>query len=425
MFPGGPNETPVLPCHLFVRTPRRATVKRWHIPTVLVLIVLALAAGAVVWVANTRGGTDETGRSRDRSQAVAAVEVARVETGSIRDERLFTGTLEASARFVVAAKVGGLVERMPADLGDRVERGSVVAEIDDSELVQAVAQAQAEVAVRQAELARARSDQALAQREFDRSGQLRERGIAAEAALDEVNARLESTKASVQLAVAQVSRAQAALELAEIAARYAFVRAEWSNGAEYGSVSERYQDVGNTVSPGDAMVAVVKLDPLKAVIFVTERDYAGLSIGQRAALFTDAMPDQPFEAVIERIAPVFRESSRQAQIELRVNNPDQVLKPGMFARVRVVVREEPQAIKLPVAALTRRDGGQVVFVLSEDRQTVRMEAVQIGITQGESVQVLSPPLSGEVVILGQQFLNDGSRVRVVDANGSLSQGGSR
>lgn len=400
-------------------------MKRWHIPTVLVLVVLSSAAAAVVWVVNTRDTSDAPGATGTRTQAVAAVEVARIDTGPLRDERLFTGTLEASARFIVAAKVGGLVERMPVDLGDRVKRGSVVAEIDDSELVQAVAQAQAEVAVREAELARAKSDQALAQREFDRSGQLRERGIAAEAALDEVNARLESTKASVQLAAAQVSRAQAALELARISAGYTLVRAEWSNGAELGSVSERYQDVGNTVSPGDAILAVVKLDPLKAVIFVTERDYAGLSIGQRATLITDALPDQPFEAVIERIAPVFRESSRQAQIELRVDNPEEVLKPGMFARVRVVVRQELDALKLPVAALTRRDGGQVVFVLNEDRQTVHMQPVEIGITQGEIVQVISPPLSGEVVILGQQFLNDGSRVRVVEATGPSLQGVAR
>lgn len=385
---------------------------RRHLPIVAVLLLLAVAAGMVAVVAWRGGFAGGAGRVGEAAEAVATVEVALVERGTVRGVRFLTGTVEASARFVVGAKVRGLLRRVSLDIGDQVEREQVVAEIDDAEFVQAVAQAQADLAVRSAELIRARSDLDLARREFERSEQLRARGIAAEAALDEVAARLQSTTAAVTLAEAQVSRAEAALELARIELGYTLVRASWSDGAEEGVIAERFQDAGNSVQPGDGIVSVVKLNPLKVVIFVTERDYAGLSIGQRATVTTDAVPGREFEAAVERVAPQFREASRQARVELVVDNPDLALRPGLFVRVRIVMREVDDAIHVPLAAVARRDGRPVVFLVSEETTSVRMVPVTTGIEDGDRLQIIDPPLAGRVVTLGHQLLSDGTRIRV-------------
>jgi RND family efflux transporter MFP subunit len=245
-------------------------------------------------------------------------------------------------------------------------------------------------------------------------GQLRERGIAAEAQLDEIAARLRAAQASLQLAEAQVARARSSLELRRIELSYTQVRAEWSERAAFGSVAERYQDPGNTVQPNTPVISVVTLDPLKAVIFVTERDYAGLRPGQTATLTTDAAPGRTFEGVVDRVAPVFRENSRQARIELSVPNPDNLLRPGMFVRVRTVLSEQNAPAIIPLTALTRRNGHDVVFVLDEGSTTARMVRVTPGITEGDRVSIVEPPLSGRVVTLGQQLLADGSPVRVVE-----------
>jgi RND family efflux transporter MFP subunit len=384
-----------------------------HLPTILILMVVVGIAGMLGWFVLRSRSADPAARAPSERAAVA-VEVRPAASGVVRDVRLFTGTLESSARFTVAAKVGGLVQSVMVDLGDRIEQGQIIARIDDAELVQAVTQAEADLAVRRAELARARSDLSLAEREFERGEQLRERGIAAESQLDEISARLGSAQASLQLAEAQVSRAESALVLRRIELGYAQVTAAWSENAASGSVAERYQDPGNTVEANAPIISVVSLDPLKAVVTVTERDYSGLRIGQRAELTTDGAPGRAFEATILRIAPVFSQTSRQARIELSVPNPEGLLRPGMFARVRIVLAEVEAAGIVPLDALARREGRDVVFVL-EDAGVVRMVEVRRGITEGDRVQIVEPPIRGQVVTLGQQLLQDGSVVRVVES----------
>lgn len=386
-----------------------------HLPTILILTLVLGLSALVGWLA-WRGVRDGPGIQGDREPAPVAVEVAAVTSGTVRDVRVLTGTLEASSRFLVASKVGGLVQRMLVDLGDPVEPDQVVAWIDDAELRQAVMQAEADLGVREAELARARSDLALAEREFERGEQLRERGIAGVAQLDEIDARLRAAQSTVRLAEAQIASAQSALQLREIELSRARVRATWSDNGASGVVAERHQDPGNTVQANDPIISVVALDPIRAVVFVTERDYTRLRIGQQAAITTDATGATAFEGTIERIAPVFREASRQARIELRVPNPDGLMRPGLFARVRVVLAEEEAGTIVPIETLARRDGRDVVFMIDEDAETptVRMVEVRPGVIEGGRVALAEPALSGRVVTLGQQLLGDGSRVRVVE-----------
>ncbi len=385
-----------------------------HVSAIAVLGALLATAGAVAWVAVARTGGG-AGAGPGEMGAVA-VEAAPIESGVIRDIRRLSGTLEASAQFVVAAKVDGLLERVLVDLGDPVERGQVIAEIDGAEFQQSAAQSEAELSVRRAELTQAQSSLDLAQRDFDRSRALKDRGIASDAQLDQIAAGLESARAAVTLAEAQVKQAEASLALTNIRLGYTQVRASWQGGDEVAIVGERHQDAGNTVRNGDPIVSVVALDPLKAVVSVTERDYSGLRVGQEATLTTDALPGRTFEAHVERIAPVFRETSRQARVELLVENPDQALRPGMFARVTIVLSEERAETIAPLAAVTRRDGRDVVFIVSPEGDTVRMADIRLGVVEGDRAQILGEGLSGRVVTLGQQLLSDGSRVNVHDGN---------
>lgn len=160
-----------------------------------------------------------------------------------------------------------------------------------------------------------------------------------------------------------------------------------------------------------AVVSVVTLDPLKAIVFVTERDYAGLQAGQTATITTDSAPGESFEATIERISPVFLETSRQARVELRVPNPDGRLRPGMFARVRIVVRTEEPPTVVPLEAVVTRDGTDVVFALDDGDDTVRMVPVTVTITEGGLAGLAESGFGSRVVTLGQQLLDDGTTIR--------------
>jgi RND family efflux transporter MFP subunit len=129
-------------------------------------------------------------------------------------------------------------------------------------------------------------------------------------------------------------------------------------------------------------------------------------------LTTDAYPGEQFTGRIDRIAPVFRKSSRQARIEMTIDNPQHRLKPGMFIRTKVVLARVPEATIVPEQALTRRDDRTGVFIVSEDGQSVVWREVKVGIREGDRVQVEGQGLSGRIVTLGQQLVKDGSPITI-------------
>lgn len=335
--------------------------------------------------------------------------------GPIELKRTFSGTLEARAEFVVAPKVGGRVERLNVDISDRVERDQLVGELDNAEYIQEVAQAEANLAVARANLIEARNALEIANRELKRFTTLQNRGVASASQFDLVKADELAKQAQLEVAKAQLLKAQATLETAHIKLGYTRITAGWSGGGEHRVVSERYVDEGETVAANTALLRIVELDPITGVIFVAERDYARLESGQKILLTTDAFPGEEFSGQIERIAPVFKQATRQARVELKIDNADERLKPGMFIKGSVVLERREQAVVVPEQALVKRDDQTGVFTVSDDGRSVNWLKVGIGIRDGERVEIRNVEAEGRVVTLGQQLLHDGSAISIVSA----------
>jgi len=387
---------------------------------VLIAIVLLAVAGASAWFVFQEQLAPEK-KSKSRGARIVPVEVASIERGAIELRRSFTGTLEAAAEFVVAPKVSGRIEQLSVDLADTVTRGQVVARLDNDEYVQSVRQAEADLAVARANLAEAKSLLTLAERELQRIEDLRKRGMTSASQEDAAKADQLAKQAHVEVTQAQVARAEAQLQAARIRLSYTEVSAGWSGGNEQRVVAERYLDEGQTVSANAALLRIVELDPVTAVFFVTEQDYARLQPGQQVELSTDAYPDESFDGRIVRIAPVFRESTRQARVELRVANPELRLKPGMFVRATVVLEQVADATIVPEQALVKRDGQHGVFSVAEDGRSVAWRPVQVGIREGQRVQVSGADIGTQVVILGQQLLDDKSPISIAESRGGADQ----
>lgn len=399
---------------------------RWFVA----FIVIAAAVG-IGWSVVERLDAPE---KRRKARGPAAVSVTPIVQGTIAERRLFSGSLEAGARFVVSPKVAGRIERLAVDLGDTVSPGQTLVVLDDAEFAQAVVAARAELAVAEARLGEARSAVKIADRALERATTLRKRGVASETQFDEASAEQLAAAAAVEVARAQVQRSRAALEAARIRAGYTRVVARWPDrgpddgtGADAGAaddaddvrlVARRLVDAGETVSAGTPLLSIVDLDPLVAVISVTERDYAHLKTDQPVTLSTDAWPERRFTGRVKRIAPAFAESARQARVEIDVPNADGALRPGMFARVEITLRRLDDARVVPDAALTRRDGADGVFVVEGEPLVARWRPVRVGVREGDRVQIEGEGLSGRVVTLGQQLIDDGSPVVVPEGVGA-------
>jgi len=375
----------------------------------IVVIAAALVTG---WLSWGRIHNRPVYRDGARKQRPVPVEVAQIEHGPIALQRAFSGELEATAEFVVAPKVSGRVQQMLVNIADIVTRGQMVAELDNEEYVQAVAQARADMVVANANLTQAESALKIANREHQRTESLLKRGIASDSEFDAAGQDQLAKQAQLKVAAAQVTKAESALETANIRLGYTQVTAGWTGADAHRVVAERYVDEGQTVGANAPLLLIVKLDPIVGVVFITERDYALLKPGQPVSLTTDAYPGERFVGRIDRIAPVFNTSSRQARVELLIDNPRHRLKPGMFIRATVELDCVSEATIVPEQALTVRNDRDGIFVISDDGQSVAWREVKVGIRDGNRVQVVGAGISGRAVTLGQQLVQDGFAVTI-------------
>jgi RND family efflux transporter MFP subunit len=382
-------------------------------PKTLILTILLIgAATGLSWMIFGRFQDWAGSNKKGKALRTIPVEVAEIQRGPIALQRTFSGELEALAEFVVAPKVNGRVERVFVNIADTVERGQVVAELDNDEYVQAVAQAEADLVVARANLTEAQSALEIANREFKRTESLLTGGIASDSEFDTARQDQMAKQAQLEVAAAQVKKAESSLESANIRLGYTKVTADWTGGDEHRVVAERYVDGGQTVAANSPLLLIVELHPIVGVVFVTEKEYAYLRPGQLVSLTTDAYPNEQFTGRIDRIAPVFRKSIRQARVEMAIDNPQHRLKSGMFIRATVILDKVPDATIVPEQALTIRNNRNGVFIVNEDGRSVVWREVKLGIRYGNRVQVEGDGLSGRVVTLGQQLLNDGSLISI-------------
>ncbi len=379
--------------------------KKYVIAAVLVVII----AFVMIWQSSPRISGQAEGSSV-RAGIPVAVEVAPVGIGTIRDIGVYTGTLLPESQFTVAPKVAGRLAKILVDIGDEVQRGQLIAVLDDDEFVQQVDQARAELDVARANIEESSSDLGLKQRELERVRTLREKKIVSQSELDAAEAQYAAALAGQKVAKAQASQKEAVLKAAQVRLDYTRIRASWEDGSRTRVVGERHVDEGAMLAANAPIASVIGIDTLKAVIHVIERDYPRIRAGQKAFITTDAYPGKTFTGTIARIAPVLKEAARQARVEIDVDNPGKALTPGMFVRVQIRFQQHENAVVVPVKALVRNNGSRSVFLVDRESSRVRLVPVEIGIVEGDTAEVVSPDLDGFVVTVGQHLLQDGSEI---------------
>ena len=379
-----------------------------------ILAVLALVGllGSQVY---RKASTSRKASTRQHRAIAVAVEVAPIQKTTIHDIGRFAGSLLPRSYFVVAPKIGGRLEKLLVNIGDRVKRGQLIAVLDDEEYAQQVEQARAELEVAKANVEESRSTLDMARREFERAKALRQKKIASESELDAALAQFKAQDAKRKVALAHVAQKEAALKAAQVRLSYTKIRTWWEDGNEPRIVGERFVDEGAMLKANDPIVSVLDIHSLTGLIHVIERDYAEVRLGQEAIVTTDAFPGRIFTGKIVRVAPLLKETSREARVEIEVPNRDRLLKPGMFVRAQIEFARHDNATVVPSAALAKRNGQQGIFVADTQNRKAHFVPVTLGIVNGELAEVVKPSLSGYVVTLGQHLLEDGASITLPGA----------
>ncbi len=381
---------------------------------ILLIGILLLGVSFLGWQIYQRVNSDTKAVKRERKNIPVAVEVAPVQQATVQDIGRYSGSLYPRAAFVIAPKIGGRLEKIWVNIGDELQNSQLIAVLDDAEYKQQVSQAGAELEVARANLLEQENALENAKREHERAVALREKKIASESQLDASLSDLKAQEAKLKVALARVAQSEAAMRVAKVRLEYTQIHVPGNNSAGYRVVGERFVDEGAMLAANTPIVSIIDIGTLIAAIHVVEQDYAKISIGQEAVISTDAFPDRSFSGKVLRIAPILKEKSREARIEIEIPNPQKILKPGMFIRAQIQFEKHENATVVPTAAVIKRNNSQGVFIVDPEGKTASFVAVTRGIVDSKLTEIRTPVISGSVVVLGQHLLEDGASIIIPD-----------
>jgi RND family efflux transporter MFP subunit len=379
----------------------------------ITLIVLGIL-GVLGWQIYDKAFASRKGPRRSRTKPPVAVEVAPIRKTSIREIGQFTGSLYPVSEFIVAPKISGRLEKITVDIGDKVSSGQLVALLDDAETRQMVGEAEAELEVARANIQERENVMEKSKREYKRTVALRQKKIASASQLDEAESEFKAQQAKLNVARAQLAQKEAALKMAKVRRSYTTIRVPENHAAGHRVVGERYVDEGAMLSANQPIALVIDIAALIAAIHVIERDYSKIKIGLACTVTTDAFPGRTFSGRVIRIAPLLKEKSREARVEIEIPNDEKLLKPGMFVRVHIQFDQHNNAILVPTDALVKRKRVQGIFLADTEKKKARFVPITIGIVSGGMAEVIDPPITGAVVTLGHHLLEDGGAIVLPD-----------
>ena len=341
-------------------------------------------AGAVVAAASCANNEAQTKQPVDTTPTVAVEQVTRRD---VPQEVVYTTTVQAFAKNNIAPQSGNRIAEIFVEVGDYVTKGQKLAKMDQVQFQQA------EIQLQQAELQMKNNEI-----EYGRLKGLYDAGGLSQSDLDAIELAYKASKLSYS--VAKKSYAN----LLENSVLLSPIN---------GVVTARNYDVGDMYAMSAPIFTVEQISPVKLLVGVSETDYTKVHQGDAVTIAADALPGQTFEGTINRIYPTVDPATRTFTVEVKVENADKVLRPGMFARATVTFGINNSIIVPDVAVVKQQGSGErFVYVLNEDG-TVSYTKVTLGRRLGAEYEVLEGLTDGAKVVTGGQIrLKDGVKVIV-------------
>ncbi|WP_299460529.1 efflux RND transporter periplasmic adaptor subunit, partial [uncultured Gimesia sp.] len=287
-----------------------------------------------------------------------------------------------------------------------------ILELNDSENRELLSKAKSSLTVAKAQLKAQVTSEELAQKAYQRLLVLQKSGVSTTQQMEEALANLAIAQSQTELEEARVEQAESDLEQSRLRLQENQILAPTN-----GFLAERLVDVGDLAKPDVALMKIVNLETVRTVVHIVEKDYEDVKIGQKAAITVDTFPDKIFSGQVIRKAPVLDPLTRTAAVYIEIPNSDFSLKPGMHARVSIVFEHRHKTNVLPIASLTRRkDGpGSAVFIIGGNPPITERRNIEVGINDGELVEILSGINAADLVItLGNRLVDEGQTVTPIE-----------
>jgi RND family efflux transporter MFP subunit len=373
---------------------------------VLAVLVVAFAAG---YLPRRNRRADLASAAETSRRALPRVELVSPKIGASERALHLPGTAQPFQETVVFARASGYVRAWHADIGDKVNKGQLLAEIDTPELDHELSQARAQLAQVRASLAQATANRNLARANLGRAQKLAPSGVVSRAELEQNTAQAEVSEANVTVANANVRAQEANIRRIEELKGFAKVMAPFA-----GTVTQRSAEVGSLVTAGNnqPLFRIAATDPLRVFVQVPQDVAPGVRAGVPAKVAVREYPGRPFEGEVLRAAGELDSNTRTMTTIIRVPNGDGALLPGMYAEVALTLPVPHQVFELPSTALMNDARGQHVAVVDAGNK-LHLVPVVVEQDKGTAIDISSGLHGGEKVAkLGSAAFVDGMTVDV-------------
>jgi membrane fusion protein (multidrug efflux system) len=353
------------------------------------LLLLTLATAGTAACAGTEAETPDIDAGRS-----IPVRTARVDTRDLAETLSLTGTLDPRSEVTVVPEISARLERVLKSEGDRVRRGQLLAVLDDADFRLARDRARAYLDVAEANRAHARAEKDRADSLLKTGGITDKDHLAAQVAVQVADASQSQARSELAIAERQMGRSQITAPIG-------------------GRIAKRHADAGTVVAAGTPIYTIVDDSVFELRSSVASGDFGKVKVGETVVVTVDALPGFVTEGEVNRIAPRVDARSRSFELIIRVPGRPQLVS-GLFARAQVKVRDVPNSLTVPPAALLR-DGSDPTkaqtYVVANNK--VERRDVLVGIEVPDAVQVTSGLKAGEVVVVDPpSALGPGTQVQV-------------
>ena len=331
---------------------------------------------------------------------------------------LYTGDISPNQVVNLFSRVDGYIAKLHVDKGDFVKANQLLFEIDHTDYQHAVNQAKANLAAGQAKALQQNATLRNAKQMLDRMQALIQDQFVSQQELDNAQVNFDAAQAALESLHAQVKQMEVALAQAETNLAYSYIRAPFA-----GYIAERNLDTGayvtcttaSTSTMSRGILSLHDIANVRVLIEVVEKDIPLVAIGQKALLRAEAYPDQLFEGKVTRIVHALNRATRTMTVEIDLPNHDRRLKGGMLARVEVMVGTHPQAVQIPIDAVSRLEEAQYVFIVHNGH--AQRVNVEVG-TRNEHYVEVTKGLTGDerIIVSGKDLVHDGTPVQTQPLN---------
>lgn len=350
--------------------------------------------------------------------AAPQVITAKVAYEDLEDTVLASGTIQAKKEVSVGAQVSGQIKRLYVDLGDKVKKGQLVAEIDSTTQTNSLRNAEAQVALLTAQRRAKVALQKQAELTFKRKQELVRLDAGAKADLEDAEAALATTTADIGALDAQIKQASISVDTAKVNLGYTRILAP-IDGVVIAVIAEEGRTV-NAIQSAPSIIKLAKLDQVQIKAQISEADVVRVKPGMPAYFTILGEPLHRFEATLRGVEPVPEASQTDAKVTTStstttaiyynglfdVPNPDGKLRVLMTAQVNIVLSKADHALVIPASALGKRDRKTKTYAVSvlegaQGQQKVASRQVKIGLNNRVQAQVLEGLKEGELVVVGE------------------------